>query len=141
MKKLIKKASKEEKGFSLVEVLVAIAIIGLVAVAFLIALTTAANANRIADTRTTAESLARSQLEEIKQQNYIDYSVTGHAEYLTLAEAGYILPDNFDASFTITILDPDGDGISDDDGLQHILVTVERDSKTIITLEGYKVDR
>lgn len=132
---------REEKGFSLVEVLVALAIIGLVAVAFLLALTTAANANRIADTRTTAESLARSQLEEIKQQPYIDYSELGHSEYLTLSSPDYIVPDGYDVSFAITLLDPDGDGISDDDGLQHVLVTVEKNGSEIITLEGYKVDR
>jgi prepilin-type N-terminal cleavage/methylation domain-containing protein len=58
------------RGFGLIEVLIALAILGVVAVAFLTALTTASTALILADERTTAESLARSQLESVKDQPY-----------------------------------------------------------------------
>ena len=47
------------RGFTLVEVLIALAILGIVAVAFLSALATASTALILADERTTAESLTR----------------------------------------------------------------------------------
>ena len=61
---------KNQKGQTLIEMLIAVAILGVVAVAFLTALTTASGALIIADEHTTAESLARSQLEYVKSQPF-----------------------------------------------------------------------
>ena len=61
---------RDQKGQSLIEVLIALAILGIVAVTFLIALTTSSTAIIIADERTTAESLARSELEYVKSQPF-----------------------------------------------------------------------
>lgn len=58
------------KGQSLIEVLIAIAILGVVAVAFFSALGTNSKAIIIADEQTTAESLARSELEYVKSQPF-----------------------------------------------------------------------
>ncbi|MGA8848400.1 MAG: type II secretion system protein [Dehalococcoidia bacterium] len=63
------------RGFTLVEVLVAIALIGIVSVAILGALSTSSKVLSIADERTTAESLARRQMEYIKNQGYNAASV------------------------------------------------------------------
>ena len=55
-----------ESGVTLIETLVALAILAVVAVAFVSGLATASKATIIANEQSTAESLARSQLESIK---------------------------------------------------------------------------
>jgi len=61
------KLIKNERGFTFVEVVIALAILGVIAAGFLMALATASKAIIIADERTTAESLARSQMEYVKK--------------------------------------------------------------------------
>lgn len=62
------------RGFSMIEVVIAIALLGIIGVSILTALSTATLALIIADQRATAESLARTQMEYIKNAEYIDYS-------------------------------------------------------------------
>jgi len=66
------------KGFSIIEVLVALALLGIIAVAFLGGLATASKAMIIADERATAESLARSEMEYVKN---CEYEFTGAPTY------------------------------------------------------------
>ena len=58
------------RGVTLIEALVAIVLVAIIAVAFLGALTTAARSAALADIRTNAESLARSELEYVKSQPF-----------------------------------------------------------------------
>jgi prepilin-type N-terminal cleavage/methylation domain-containing protein len=58
------------RGFTLVEVLITIALIGAIGVAFFSFMSVATSALIHADERTVAESLARSQMEYIKNQGY-----------------------------------------------------------------------
>lgn len=60
----------DQKGQILIEVLVALAILGIVAVAFLTALTTTSLALIVADRKTTADSLTRSEFEYIQNSPY-----------------------------------------------------------------------
>jgi prepilin-type N-terminal cleavage/methylation domain-containing protein len=118
------KLIKSEKGFSLIEVLIAVGLVGLMAAAFLMAIATASKAVLLADERTTAESLARSQIEYIKEQEYRDDGL-----YLPIST-----PENYEIIYPI-------DFMPLEDGLQKITVTVKHQEKVVITLEGYKVDR
>ena len=122
------------RGLSLIEVLIAVALIGIIAIAVLSALSTASAALIVADVRATAESLARSQLEYVKNQPYDD--INDPPEYTELPE----IPDGYDIAINATRLDPNEDGTDNDDGIQEITVTVSRDGEEIITLEGYKRD-
>jgi len=123
---------KNEKGISLIEVLIALAILGLVAAAFLSGLATASRALIIADERTTAESLARSQMEYVKEQDY-DYNDSQSYEQVDVQSPTH-------PGYFISV---DADPLHDpDEGIQKITVTVDHQNKEeVITLEGYKVNR
>ncbi len=128
---MIKIVIKNERGIGLIEVLIALAILGIVAAAFLSGLATASRAVYIADVRTTAESLARSQMEYVKGIDYVNEA--------TSYPAASIPQEHIDAGFSATITalplhNPD-------DGIQEITVTVEHSGNVKITLADYKVDR
>ena len=69
------------RGFSLIEVSIAIALIGVLAVAILGALSYASTVLIITDRQATAESLAKSQMEYVKNQEYIPAEDGGVATY------------------------------------------------------------
>jgi len=147
----MKSLTKNEKGFTLIEVLVALAILATVGTGFLMALTIASKAIIIADERTTAESLARSQMEYVKNLDYIDYSDPDRGEpyyydEITPSDSNYsidftVVPFN-PATDPYTWYIPDGNGVSDQDlGIQKITVTVSYLGDPVLTLEDYKVER
>ena len=120
-----------ESGVTLVETVVALAILGTVAVIFLSGLVTLSKAAYTADERATAESLAQSQMEWAQNIDYV-YSATQYTPAPLPGGKDYI-------KYSATIA---ADPLHDpDDGIQKITVTVERSSEQVITLEGYKVDR
>jgi len=111
-----------EKGFTLIEVLVSLSIIALVAVGFLSGLSTSLRSLMVTEEMTTAESLARSQMEYIKNQIYNtsgDYNEIG-------CPLGY----------EIMVLTSELQT-----GIQKVAVTVNYHDECITTLEGYKGDR
>jgi len=57
---------KSERGFALIETLVALALLGIIAVAFLSGLATTSQAGFIANEQATAESLVRSEAEYVR---------------------------------------------------------------------------
>ena len=133
---MFKIAMKNERGIGLIEVLIALAILGIVAAAFLSGLATASRAIYIADIRTTAESLARSQMEYVKNHSYED----GATEYETDPNL-LPTPVGYDVSTSVNPLpDPDNPG-NDLVDIQKITVTVEHLTEVKITLEDYKVNR
>jgi prepilin-type N-terminal cleavage/methylation domain-containing protein len=115
---------KGEKGFSFIEVVITLALLGTIAVAFLGGLGAASQGTFTADERQTANNLAVSQMEEVKNQPYAaSYTVPVPAEY---ADAGY--------STTIEVEPLSGGNI------QKITVTVSHDGgSAIIILEDFKV--
>ena len=129
---MLKRAVKNERGIGLIEVLIALAVLGLIAAAFLGGLATSSKAVLSAQIRTTAESLARSQMEDVKNQPYDGTLPIVYDEIL------------HDPDFPIDIaaerLNQDADP-DDDDGIQKITVTVKYQDEIKITLEDYKVYR
>ncbi len=124
----------------------ALAILGLIAAAFLGSLATTAQATFIADERATAESLARSVMEDVKSQDYINYNDPEHGDYV------FIMPPanpNYSVEIAAVPFDPvtglpyeqTGGIFVQDDGIQKITVTVYRGTKSVLTVDGYKVDR
>lgn len=138
MSPLLNKIKKNRNsGFSLIEVLVALAIIAAVAVAFLLALNMALKATSIADIRTTAESLARTQLEYTKTSAY---DATNNPPIYSLAPNLTSDPSltNYTVQVSADRLDPRGDGTNNDDGLQFITVTVSHSGELIFEIFDYK---
>ena len=133
-----------QEGQGLIEVLIAVAILGIVAVAFLSALTTASSALILADERTIAESLARSELEYIKNSAYN----TNNPPQYSLDPA-IDIPDGYNIDIEAVRLDPEDDGTENDDGIQKITVEVYRqdgltpspEDKLILSTADYKVNR
>jgi len=129
----------DENGSTLIETLVALAVLGLVAVVFLSGTATMSRATLINDRQETAQNLAQSQIEYVKSQDYIDFSVPGHDDYFLITpSAGY------DVAMAVVPTDPDT-GLplpsGQDQGIQKISVTVSHEAKDVLTLEGCKVDR
>jgi prepilin-type N-terminal cleavage/methylation domain-containing protein len=125
-----------DKGFTLIETLIALAIVGLVAAVIMGGLTMSGKATLITDEQSTGLSLARSQIEYIKDQPYDD--ATDPPQYLLLPDTD--IPEGYSISVIATRLDTHGDG-NDDDGIQLLEVTVSHGSKTLPTIEAYKVSR
>ena len=123
--------SCRESGVTLLNTLLALAILGVIAVAFLNGLANASKAAFTADEQSTAESLAQSQMEWAKTVTYV-YSATEYSPAPIPGGKDYI---NYSA---IIAADPLHDP---DDGIQKIIVTVKHSDKGVIKLEGYKVDR
>jgi len=135
---------KDEKGFSLMEVALAIALLGIVAVAYLGALATGSRAIIIADERATAESLARTQMEYVRQQSYDANLDHVTPQYATIPEED--IPAGYEIDVGAVRLDPCDDGTTNDDGIQSITVTIKHTvggepPKQIFALEGYRAFR
>ena len=113
------------------ETVVALAVLGTIAVTFLSGLATSSKAAYMADERATALSLAQSQLEWAQNADY----VPGATQYSLAPLPGVKDYINYSASIAAEPLhDPD-------DGIQEITVTVARSGEEVLILEGYKVDR
>jgi prepilin-type N-terminal cleavage/methylation domain-containing protein len=136
---------KSEKGFSLIEVMLASALMGIVGVAFLSAMGTASKAIFIADERASAESLARSEMEYVKSLKYDEESQTIAPWSYELPttpppwDENHSLPEGYEG-YTVSVrADP---LYVADNGIQKITVTVKHlDKPGVIELEGFKVQR
>ncbi|MFC2071709.1 hypothetical protein ACFLUU_03195 [Chloroflexota bacterium] len=130
-----------ESGAALLETVVALAVLGLIAVTFLNGLITTSEAAFTTDERATAEGLAQSQMEWAQSANYTD-NATGYLPAPIPSGSDYT---NYSANITAMSLQDLDDGIPGngipDNGIQKITVTIEHSGEEIITLEGYKVDR
>jgi len=139
------------RGFTLIEVLIALVLMGTIAIAVLGALSTASLVLFAADKRATAESLARSQMEFVKNQEYSPAPTNGVGNYTKIPEvpAGYSIcscnrtdqPVNCGAGDGVIGVPWDSGNNTDvykDEGLQKIKLVIEHDGKVVITLEGYK---
>jgi prepilin-type N-terminal cleavage/methylation domain-containing protein len=114
---------KSEKGISLIETIVAVAILSIIAVAFLSALATTSTARATNEERTSAKILAEGIIENIKTDNY----AASYEPIVPTVFAGY------HADVTTT---------NERNGnIQKIIVTISHQGHKVLSLEDYKVDR
>jgi prepilin-type N-terminal cleavage/methylation domain-containing protein len=122
-------ALKSQHGYNLIEVLIGLAILAMVAGVFLVATSTSSRLVIIGHEQVSAEGLAKSQMESIKQEPYSEDMV-----YTKLAQ----IPGDYGIDIAVERLDPMDEQSGDDQGLQKVIITVTHLGQTAFTLEGYK---
>ena len=123
--------NRRELGITFLETVIALAILGAVSVSFLNGLTSASKSVFIVDKKTTAESLAQSQMEWVKNASY-SYNATSYS--------AVPIPDGKDylQYSSVVSVEPVH---TPDDGIQKITVSIQRSGESVYFLQGYKVDR
>jgi type II secretory pathway pseudopilin PulG len=115
-----------QQGIGIVEVLVAVAILGTSVVAFVISLSTGSLAVNELDREAVAQGLAQTQMEYTKNYAYIP----GAVSYPILD-----VPDTYSVAVGVEALP------GADTNIQKITVTVQKDSVGILSITDYKVNR
>ena len=129
-----------QRGVAFLEILVGLALLGIIGIAFLNGMTSTFKAIVISQERVAAESLAKSQIEYLKVQDYIlvadydpDYPATSY-ELITvpsdLAAAGY----SVNISTPETLISELEGGFE----LQSINITVRRNSEQKMQISIYR---
>ncbi len=120
--------AKSHKGFSLIEVLVAMALLGLIGVAFLSSLTMASRTLITTDERETAKNIAEMQMEHLKSiswaTNYEDELVNLDTDY-----PGY--------STIVEVINPN----TRDTNIQKITVTIQYEGRNVYSISSFKENR
>ena len=119
-----------QKGFLLIEILVGLALLGMLAVAFLNGLFTTSKGVMISQESVAVESLAKSQIEYIKVQEYIP-AAQSEENYDSI-----VIPPDLDAEYDIeinreTIISSPGEGLFE---VQRIIVVIKRNGEEIFTM-------
>lgn len=118
-----------QRGYTLVEVIVAVAIVGVIGVAFLSALTSGYLALVLADENTVAESLTRTEFERVRQ---MPYELTTDYERLEPAP-----PPGYQVQVYVDFYPDDAEV---DSGIKVVMVEVFHQGESVLTTGSYKVD-
>ena len=122
---------KHENGFALIETSVALALLGIIGVAYLGSLATSSTAAVIVDNQMTARNIAQTQTEWVKAVSYV-YDTTGYAAAPISSDQNYV-------GYSVQI---DSEPLNNpDDGIQKITITIKHWDKDAMQLDVYKVDR
>ena len=135
---------KNEKGFTLLETLVALALMGIIAAGVITGLATTFKAGWISQERVVAENLAKSQWEHIRAQDYIPTAVYNPDDPANSYELITLSDDLVTKEYAIEIEPPQTiTNPSDDYGveLQRLSIVIKRDSKLLLTLSDYRAGR
>jgi type II secretion system protein I len=121
---------KSKNGFTLIEVLVAMAILSIVSVGFLSALTTSSKAAASIDSMDTGKVIAQSQMEYVKQQTFQSSGIYSVNTDLMAEYPGYSVS-----------IPPASTAPGRDVFIQKIVVIVGHAGKEVARLEDCKVKR
>ena len=135
MENLIKK-QKNQTGFTLIEIMVAIMIIGVLMVGLLNAFPYAAGIIGQAKQETQAAYLAQEKIEELYQLGY-NQIATGTIEVKHYLDSSY--PGNFQRETIVTNIDSDLILTSDNSGMKKIVVTLFFISKISHVEKSYEL--
>ena len=120
---------RREPGFSLIEMLIALGVMGIIGVGFSLALQGALRAQDLTKERVTSENLVRAQLEEIRNQGFL---------------ASYTSTVPWPSGYSISITTEDycvGVACIPDGNLQKNTVRVIRGTQTLVTVGDLKSKR
>jgi len=132
---------KGQKGLTLLEVVIAVALFGIIAAGLFMALNVSLKATATTDRLTTAESLTRSALEIIKQCDYTEDDPQTEADEPQVFYQGVVNanmgpfpdPDGYDVQVAPVV--------PIDDGMQKVTVEVKFEGELVVSTDAYKVDR
>ena len=139
---MVIKVNKCQNGFILIEILAGLAILGIIAVGVLNGLSTTFRGIDVSQERVAAESLARSQIEYIRVQDYVpvaDYDPEDPANRYELID---IPGDLVAAGYAVEIDPPQTVDTGNATGgfeLQSITVGVERGAQAKLNITIYRV--
>lgn len=125
-KKLTFRFQRQARGASLVELLVAVAIVGTALIVFMTALSSGSLSTGELSREAEAQRLAQRQLERVKNAVY---DATGATYSMVPAPSGFSIAMDVDSS------------VYADNNIQKISVTVSKDAQPVIVVEDYKVNR
>jgi len=112
---------KSEKGILLIEVIVALALLGIISASFLGGVATTSTARVTADERASAKILAESLMDTIKKDTYkTSYIIT--------------IPDEF-AGYSANL------SVTNGNNIQELTIAINHRNREVLTLESYKVNR
>jgi type II secretory pathway pseudopilin PulG len=121
---ILQRLSGNEKGISLIETLIAIALLGIIGSSLMSGMMGVYKARPIASEQDIGKSLAQSQMEDILQKPYaVSYSPFPIPTIYT----------GYSANITTAALY--------DSNIEKITVTIEHHDKEVATLEAYKANR
>ena len=121
----IKHFRNGEKGVSLIETLIAIALLGIIGTTMMAGMMGIYKATPIASEQDIGKSLAQSQMEYVLEQPY---------DYMHYSPAP--IPDNYGDYTASIVTDSFRDG-----NIEKITVTISHKGKEVSTLEAYKTNR
>jgi len=127
-----------QRGVSLVEALIAVAILAMVGIAFLQGLTATSRAVMLCQERVAAESLATSQIERIRVQDYIPVAAYDN---VTNCYEEIDIPADLVGQYDIAINTPEiiiEAGVDGPFELQSITVVIKRNGEGVFTMSIYK---
>jgi prepilin-type N-terminal cleavage/methylation domain-containing protein len=124
----VKNNMKKQKGMSLLEVLVSLALLGIISVLFLSSAANSAHSRFQADERTSAKTLAESVIEAVKKADY--------SSNYTAAVDEATAPDEYQGySVDLTA------AFMESPDLQKITVDIYHGARKVLTLENLKANR
>jgi len=126
---------KGQKGLTLLEVVMAVALFAIIAAGLFMALNVSHKVTGSTNRLTIAESLTRSALEFVKSCDYDDTDPPDYQDYVNLEiEEGRIpVPPGYSIYvYAVVLIDP---------GIQKITVEVKFEGELIVTTVAYKLDR
>ena len=126
-----------QKGLTLIEVLIALTVFAAISASLFIALNVSHKTTHSVNEQTTAESLTRAELEYIKS---CDYDAENNPPVYEI-DPDLVIPTKYSIEITAERLDPEGDGTDNDDGIQKVTVKVYYDGELVLTTASYKMMR
>ena len=142
MKWLLKgkfKLSREQMGFTLIEIVIALSILGFIGAGFLAALNTNSKATSSLDERVLAANLVTAYFEAVKESSYDNT----YPEYSSVGD-NITLPTQFSVTIDCDYSNDGGTTWADsytDETLQRITVFVSHQGKPVLSMCTYKAEK